>query len=382
MQRRTLTPRPDWAERVEALGLTYHTHEDGSPYWREDACYVFTSAEITLLEQAANELQAMCLKAVEHVLERGRFKDYGIPDPMIPVIRESWERDEVGLYGRFDLAYDGHDTPRLLEYNADTPTSLVEAAVVQWYWMEERFPGQDQFNSLHERLVAAWKRAKDFLPADTVYFLHQDTEEDQQTVAYLRDTADQAGLPTAQMLVEDLGWDARKGGFCDLDERPVRAAFKLYPWEFMIKDEFRAHLTRQPRPCTFLEPAWKMLLSNKALLAILWELFPDSKYLLPAYLDGPRGLTSYVKKPILAREGANVEIHIQGQPVVMGEPQDCYGAEGSIHQGFAPIREFDGCRPVLGAWIVDGESAGMGIREARGLITDNGSCFVPHVIEG
>ena len=382
MQRRTLVPRPDWASRVEALGLTYHTHEDGSPYWKEDACYVFSSAEITLLEQAANELQAMCLKAIEHVLERGRFKDYGIPDPMIPVILESWDRDEVGLYGRFDLAYDGRGTPRLLEYNADTPTSLVEAAVVQWYWMEERFPGQDQFNSLHERLVAAWKRAKDFLPADTVYFLHQDTEEDQQTVAYLRDTADQAGLPTAQMLVEDLGWDARRRGFCDLDERPVRAAFKLYPWEFMIKDEFRAHLTRQPRPCTFLEPAWKMLLSNKALLAILWELFPNSPYLLPAYLDGPRDLASYVKKPILAREGANVEIHVQGQPVVKGEAQDCYGAEGSVYQAFAPIPEWNGFRPVLGAWIVDGESAGLGIREARGLITDNGSCFVPHVIEG
>ena len=381
MRRRTLVPRPDWVSRLEALGLTYHTHEDGSPYWREDACYVFTLAEITRLEQAANDLQAMCLKAVEHVLARGRFKEFAIPEPMIPVIRESWERDEVGLYGRFDLAYDGHGTPRLLEYNADTPTSLVEAAVVQWYWMEERFPGQDQFNSLHERLVAAWKRAKDFLPADTVYFLHQDTEEDQQTVAYLRDTADQAGLPTAQMLVEDLGWDERKGGFCDLDERPVRAAFKLYPWEFMVKDAFRAHLTRQPRACTFLEPAWKMLLSNKALLAILWELFPASPYLLPAYLDGPRDLTSYVKKPILAREGANVEIHLQGQPVVMAEAQDCYGAEGSVYQGFAPIPEFDGFRPVLGAWIVDGESAGMGIREARGLITDNGSCFVPHVIE-
>ena len=381
MRRRTLVPRPDWVSRLEALGLTYHTHEDGSPYWREDACYVFTLAEITRLEQAANDLQAMCLKAVEHVLARGRFKEFAIPEPMIPVIRESWERDEVGLYGRFDLAYDGHGTPRLLEYNADTPTSLVEAAVVQWYWMEERFPGQDQFNSLHERLVAAWKRAKDFLPADTVYFLHQDTEEDQQTVAYLRDTADQAGLPTAQMLVEDLGWDERKGGFCDLDERPVRAAFKLYPWEFMVKDAFRAHLTRQPRACTFLEPAWKMLLSNKALLAILWELFPASPYLLPAYLDGPRDLTSYVKKPILAREGANVEIHLQGQPVVMAEAQDCYGAEGSVYQGFAPIPEFDGFRPVLGTWIVDGESAGMGIREARGLITDNGSCFVPHVIE-
>jgi len=257
----------------------------------------------------------------------------------------------------------------------------VEAAVAQWYWLEERFPGKDQFNSLHERLVAAWKRAQGFLPADTLYFLHQDTLEDQQTVAYLRDTADQAGLSTAQMLIEDLGLDAATGGFCDLDSRPVRAAFKLYPWEFMVKDEFGPNLARQPRPCTFLEPAWKMLLSNKALLAVLWELFPDCPYLLPSYLDGPRKLLSYVKKPILAREGANVEIHAGGQ-VHLGKPMDCYGAEGHVYQAYVDIPEFDGYRPVLGAWIVDGEPAGMGIREARGPITDNGSSFVPHFIEG
>jgi len=380
MQRRRLVPRPDWQSRLEALGLLYHTHDDRAPYWREDACYVFRMAEIERIERAAAELQAMCLKAIEHVLERGRFREYAIPPAMVPVIRESWERDEVGLYGRFDLAYDGQGFPRLLEYNADTPTALVEAAVAQWYWLEERFPGKDQFNSLHERLVEAWKRARGFLPVGTVYFLHQDTEEDQQTVAYLRDTADQAGLATAQMLVEDLGWDAAKGCFCDLDGRPVRAAFKLYPWEFMVKDAFREHLVRQPRPCAFLEPPWKMLLSNKALLAILWELFPDSPYLLPAYLDGPRDLSAYVKKPILGREGANVEIHAQGR-VTAAPPLACYGAEGSVYQALAPVPEFDGFRPVLGAWVVDGEPAGMGIREARGPITDNGSAFVPHLIE-
>jgi glutathionylspermidine synthase len=36
------------------------------------------------------------------------------------------------LYGRFDLAYRGDGPPKLLEYNADTPTALFEAAVVQW----------------------------------------------------------------------------------------------------------------------------------------------------------------------------------------------------------------------------------------------------------
>jgi glutathionylspermidine synthase len=382
MRRERITPRPDWKSRLESVGLNYHTDDDGTPCWREDAHYRFSMAEVLGIERAVQDLQAMCTQAVAHVLEHDRFQPYGIPPALIPAIRESWERDEVSIYGRFDLAYREGSPPKLLEYNADTPTSLVEAAIAQWYWLEERFPGLDQFNSLHERLVAAWKRAAGYLPVGTVYFLNQDTWEDHQTVAYLRDTADQAGLSTAQMALEDLGWDGTRNQFVDLDGRPVRAAFKLYPWEFMWKDAFGAQIARVPRPCAFLEPAWKMLLSNKALLAILWELFPDSPYLLPAYLDGPHGMPAYVKKPILAREGANVEIHTPEGTHAAAEVQTCYGAEGHVYQGYAPLPEFDGFHPVLGAWVVDGEPAGMGIRESAWPITDNASCFVPHVIAG
>jgi glutathionylspermidine synthase len=36
---------------------------------------------------------------------------------------------------------------------------------------------------------------------------------------------------------------------------------------------------------------------------------------------------------------------------------------------------------VLGAWVVGDESAGLGIRETTGLITDDTSSFVPHRID-
>lgn len=381
MERLKISPRPDWPSKLEALGVNYHTHDNGSPYWREDACYRFRKREILALEQATQALQSMCIQAVEHVLAKERFAPFAIPPAMIPLIQESWERDEVSIYGRFDFAYRDSQHPKLLEYNADTPTSLVEASIAQWYWLEECFPGRDQYNSLHERLVAAWERASGYLPLGTVYFLNQDTWEDHQTVAYLRDTADQAGLSTIQMPLEDLGWDDRQGAFIDLDGHSVRAAFKLYPWEFMWKDAYAPMLGRQPRPCTFLEPAWKMLLSNKALLAILWELFPDSPYLLPAYLDGPRDLVSYVRKPILAREGSNIELYTRGSLLNASEFRECYGAEGYVFQEFSELPQFEGFHPVLGSWIVDGEPAGLGIREAPSPITDDCSCFVPHYIE-
>ena len=47
-------------------------------------------------------------------------------------IAASWKRRDASLYGRFDLRYDGQGPAKLLEYNADTPTSLFETAVFQW----------------------------------------------------------------------------------------------------------------------------------------------------------------------------------------------------------------------------------------------------------
>jgi len=382
MQRVTLRQRDGWQQTVEAQGLLFHTHEDGRPYWKEGVAYQFAPPQIETLESATAALQALCLQAVEHVLAQCRFREFGIPDFMIPIIEASWEQDEVSLVGRFDLAYEGQGPPKLLEYNADTPTSLLEAAVVQWFWLQDLLPHRDQFNSLHERLVEAWKRAKGFLPIAPVAFLHQDTEEDIQTVAYLRDTADKAGVPSLQMFIEDLGWDEARNLFVDLDDHPITAAFKLYPWEFMVKDAFGQHLAQLPRPCTFLEPPWKMLLSNKAILALLWELNPGHENLLPAYLDGPRELagSGYAQKPLLGREGANVSLHRPGQPTLSAPLQPAYGAEGYVFQGLAPIPCLDGHYPVLGSWVVDGEPAGMGIRESEEPITGNSSAFVPHFI--
>lgn len=376
--------RPNWRAVVEGQGLLHHTHEDGAPYWREGAAYAFTAQEVDTLETATAELQRLCLQAAEYVLQAGRLRDFGLPEALTRLIAESWERDEVSIYGRFDLAYDGQGPPKLLEYNADTPTSLVEAAVIQWFWLQDLDPRLDQFNSLHERLVAAWGRAKSTLPLAPLAFLHQDDLEDIQTVAYLRDTADRAGLQTFQMPLEDLGWDDRRRCFVDLDERPVSAAFKLYPWEFMTRDAFGAHLLTTPRPCSFLEPAWKMLWSNKALLAILWERFPNHPNLLPAYLDGPRELaaTGYAQKPLLGREGANVRLVRPGRPDFEAPRRPEYGAEGCVFQALAPIPTCGGFQPVLGSWVVDGEPAGLGIRESEGPVTDNGSAFVPHFIQG
>jgi glutathionylspermidine synthase len=260
----------------------------------------------------------------------------------------------------------------LLEYNADTPTALVEAAVAQWFWLQDRFQGMDQFNSIHEKLIAAWKK----LPPDRVHFSAiKEHPEDEQTVLYLEDTCHQAGLVTKQVYVENIGWQKERKCFVDLEDQKIVNCFKLYPWEWMWHEDFAKYLPLEPT--RFIEPAWKMLLSNKGLLPILWELFPDHPNLLPTY-DAPDKLAAgYVRKPKLSREGANMQIVEGGR--VTEETGGDYGAEGYIYQALAPVPSFDGNHPILGLWIINHEAAGLGIREDSSRITGNLSRFVPHL---
>ncbi|MER8042437.1 glutathionylspermidine synthase family protein [Streptomyces sp. NPDC094032] len=393
MRRHTIDPRPDWQRTVEEQGLIYPLtrYPDGSlrPYWDESAYYSFSLPEVEALEEVVEELHAMCLRAAAHIVEKNRFTELGITDPhLTSLVAESWHRraELPTIYGRFDLRYDGTGPAKMLEYNADTPTSLVEAASPQWFWMEERFPGADQWNSLHERLVDAWKRQSHLLPPGSpVHFVHTDGDElgeDLMTVAYLRETAQQAGLETSALSVERIGWDRISGRFVDDRLRFIRACFKLYPWEWLTTDRFGPHVLDTldngggTGTTCWIEPAWKMLLSNKALLAILWELNPNHPNLLPAYLDGPRELAAapgYVTKPLLGREGAGVTIHPPGEAPALRDEPCCY-------QELAPLPDFDGNRVVLGAWTVGDESAGLGIRESSGPITDEYARFIPHVI--
>ncbi len=372
MRRVSATPRPNWRERCEKVGFDYHTI-DGT-YWDESACYEFDADQIDVLESATAELHRICLEACEYIVSNNRFAEFAIPPQFHQLVATSWRRRDPTLFGRFDLAWTGAGEPKLLEYNADTPTSLLEASVVQWDWMQEAKPGCDQFNSLHEKLIAAWQSIAPSLQGSMLYFACvKDSDEDLGNLEYLRDTAIQAKIATMQLFVEDIGWDARARRFVDLEQRPIEALFKLYPWEWLTTEAFGAHLVSEP--CRLLEPAWKMLLSNKAILAVLWEMFPTSPYLLPAFRDPAHLTGDYVRKPILSREGANVALRRNAGAMIT---QGTYGKEGYVYQAFTPLCETDGNYAVIGSWIIGDQPAGIGIREDRSAVTSNASRFLPH----
>jgi glutathionylspermidine synthase len=267
----------------------------------------------------------------------------------------------------------------MLEYNADTPTSLLEASVIQWDWLQATNAGADQFNSIHEKLVEYWTwiapdLEKNSALGPVVHFASIDDLEDGMTAAYMAETAAQAGLKVKLLSMEDIGWDPSAKEFCDREDVRIDTLFKLYPWEWLVHEPFGQHIAKADG--FFIEPPWKMILSNKGILPILWEMFPEHGNLLPSYFDEPHGLFEYAKKPLLSREGANVTVHTMKEHV---ESTGEYGAEGYVFQELAPIPELDGKRPIIGSWIVGQEAAGIGVREADGWVTGNGSRFVPHL---
>lgn len=381
MRRISMQPRSGWRERVTAQGLDFHTIA-GATYWDESAAYVFTPDEAERIAEASDELHRCCLAAVERIVRTRRFAEFAIPEAWWPALERSWETErDAHLYGRFDLSLDGAGTPRLLEYNADTPTALLEAAVIQWFWLEDQRRNAalandaDQFNALHERLLERFAR----FGAGPWWFAAQlASREDAGTVGYLAEVAAAANAAAgndARSEVLDLaaiGWNGRC--FTDLREQRITRLFKLHPWEWLISEPFAAHLDRGGMQ--LVEPLWKLLLSTKAILPLLWEFFPDHPNLLRAE-RAPWGDT-FVRKPLLSREGANVDLVRAGTALASSGGR--YGGEGFIYQELCPLPEFAGRHAVIGSWVVGDAACGIGIREDDGPVTCDGSRFVPHVL--
>ncbi len=385
MERSETSEREGWEKTVEESGLLYHRTEwpDGSirRYWAEGTYYGFSDVEIRDLERASDLLSYMCQAAANEVITHNRFAELGIPQCYERAIKNSWDSDPPSIYGRFDLQYDGVNPPKMLEFNADTPTGLLESAVTQWKWLEDRFPELDQFNSIHDKLIAAWKKMGNYIDSEVVHVAHSaldNSGEDLMNAAYMHDVLESAGLTGHALLTESIGWNSVTKQFVDRTrgDEPIKTIFKLWPWEWLADQEPNSYASDSETK--WIEPMWKMVLSNKGILALLWELFPNHPNLLPAYLGHPHNLTDYVRKPLLSREGANITIVRDGQHEP--ETEGMYGEEGYVFQQLAELPNFDGNYPVIGSWLIDWEPAGLGIRESDGLITDNLSRFVPHVI--
>lgn len=440
MKRHKGKERPNYVQIVNKQGLVY-THDDpnGNPllyrYWRDGEWYSFTLAEIDVLETAAAKVFEMCVEAGDWLLssEGKPYLDrFGIPDYAMKAVIDSWNEEPAcgSVYGRYDFRFGGLNhpdpsmrTPKLYEFNADTPTSLVES-LVQWPWLENTGHGPDQFNSIFEKLVAAWKRNLAIIESKIghkpiVWFActsDDPSHEDEMNTTALMGACQEAGYETKTLYIQNL-WIGADGRYYSdkTEDQHLDVVFKLYPWEHMTHEETSKDLFADMGNAGYgfdnyrggtiwIEPPYKMLWSTKALLPVLWKLFgadPErAKYLIPSWFEDEAptrgtGLLAggFARKPILSREGADITLVLPGDEVVHGEKQG-YGEEGYVIQALAeppkftrfkdtepvPEGEHREVYTVLGLWMIDGEPAGLCVRESAGPITDNFANFIPHVI--
>ena len=387
MFRMPCQPRKGWQQLANEFGFHFHTMY-GEPYWDESAYYQFTLAQIENdIEDPTAELHQMCLAVTEDVVNSEELLTrFCIPEQHWDLVRNSWNERDPSLYSRLDLVYSGKGPAKLLENNADTPTSLYESGFWQWLWLSQNVDAgklalhADQFNSLQEKLV---HRFREIALHYNINQLHmaccKDTVEDRGTVQYLQDCAKEAGLIADFVFIEDIGL-ADTGVFTDLQDAPITDCFKLYPWEFMLREEFGDVL--EDAQVNWLEPAWKSIISNKALLPQLWKKFEGHPNLLPAYFSDEINANSlsgkWIKKPLFSREGANVSIIESGVESVLSDGP--YGEEGFIVQAFEPLPVFEGNHTLIGSWLVDDMPAGISVREDASAITQDLSRYLPHII--
>jgi glutathionylspermidine synthase len=373
MRRIQIPPRAGWQSLVEKQGLTWHS-EGGKETWNESNAYILSSSEVQKLCKAAHELAQIYHKAAGHIVKNKLWSLIGLQEHEARIITSSWERSEWSLHGRFDFLFDVEGCPKLLEYNAETALSLVETAVIQKHWIAGVMPEYEQFNELETCLLKAW-RESGFKHVHCAWRpRHAEVEG---TIRYMAGILRKAGIQVTLMALHRMGWHPKLRAFVDHDGMPIHHCYKLYPWEWMLREPFAKFVVSSH--CSFVEPPWRLLLGSKGILCVVSELFGDHPAVVACHATPDKLGSSYVSKPLFGHEGHNVAIHRDDAVIesLSGE----YGDESKVFQAFVESPRYGNYLPQFGVWMVHDQPAAICIRETVGSIISANSALVPHAIE-
>ena len=378
---------------LESIGFGWHTDLDGSRYISNELVSI-TQDEAEAFYEATNELYDMYVAAAEYVINNDLFHELGIPFNLVDIIKSSWENDvHWHLYGRFDLAGGIDGKPiKLIEFNADTPTSLFETAIIQWAML--KFNNLDeaaQFNDVYEALVENFKRLitleEDTSKFDEYYegwkILFSSIAgnvEDENTTRLLEAAARDAGFECDFAFASEVSFDDENGIFWN--GQNWEYWFKLIPWEMIAIDESDLALIIKNiiknQKAIILNPAYTLLFQSKGIMKILWDLYPNHPLLLESSFEPLKG-KKQVKKPFLAREGANVSIiNSDGSIEIQNDGE--YANGKFLYQEFADFAKDENGNSYQAGMFFAFEGCALGFRKGKDII-DNYSKFVGHIIE-
>jgi len=375
MQLETVSKRANFKDYIKSIGV-----DTADGYWTEDKVFAFSEEEVLNIEDATAELNNMILNAVDHVVKNNLYHLFKIDERFHSLITKSWQRKDKGLCARLDLGFNPNTGEiKLFECNT-TPTLLIESAIAQSMRMKNSEFDFSQFNSIEEELLKQFSLLKKEHGVDTLYLSCMDNPDDYAHTMYMLSCAEKCGINVIFLHIEDIGYDSETKKFVDLNNEIIENLYILYPYEWFFEDEFGKHLNNDILN-VIIEPYWTIIAGSKAILPILWELYPNHKYLLPSFFNDTNNVLGmkFVEKPIYGREGMNVTIVDEN---FVEKNEGNYEKYGYIYQQKFDIPRFggdvDGVYPVIGSWIVGNTACGMGVRAGSRLITDNNTPFYPH----
>ncbi len=373
------------------IGWNWMLGEDTLSYITNEMV-VISEEEAENYFEAANELYEMYIEAAQHVIDNQRFTELGIPENLVELVKDSWENDaNWHIYGRFDLSggFDGK-TIKLIEFNADTATCIPETAIVQWASLKANYLDESlQFNTLYESFVEKFKELHLQNPNFEKTLListMKDFPEDDTNMQVLGEAAKEAGFDVAFDYIENVEFSATEGIF---KQNPIDGNFKKYdfwfklvPWEYIGWDEpeLAKILTEisKNKKSVILNPAYTLLFQSKAILKILWELYPNHPLLLETSSRPILGKTC-VEKVLFGREGANIKIVSPSgttETITEGE----YKEQNTIFQEYTEFVKDSANNYYQAGVFFAGEACGLGYRRG-GKILDNKAQFCGHIID-
>lgn len=403
-----------WLEPARPEDAAYIEHMRGQKLATDPAdhgrYFVLSETCHRELKRATNELHAMFMHATNFVLQDDALlAAFNLPEALWPRIHRSWDnrRNEM-ITGRFDFSVSERGI-KVYEYNCDSASCHMECGRVQGLWAgdcavtEGRCAGEPLF----ERLVEAWREAE----VDGVLHIMRDNDlEEIYHALYMRGALEAAGVRTKMITgVEGLGW-SDEGRVVDADGERIDWVWKTWAWETAL-DQLRHELEerldedatrlpnappaerrkRPPRLSDVLlheevmvyEPLWTLVPSNKAILPVLWMLYPNHPYLLNSgfELSGALLEGGYVEKPIVGRCGSNISLY-DARRALIGSTGGAFGARDQIYQALWPLPVIDGRSVQIGTFTAAGSLGGACVRlDASPIIRSDSDMLALRVLD-
>ncbi|AKJ42473.1 bifunctional glutathionylspermidine amidase/synthase [Pragia fontium] len=389
-----------WLNEQDSLEHAYIQSNHGHVFNADPYRYftISQSAEQELIH-ATNELHLMYLHATDKVLKDDNLLAlFDIPEALWPRLRLSWQRRRHHMItGRLDFCMDERGL-KVYEYNADSASCHAETGLILGKWAQQAggVLGDDPGRYLLDALADAWKHS-DARPF--VHILQDHDDEESYHAQFMQRALTKAGFASKILHgLDELQWESA-GLLVDGDNRPVNCVWKTWAWETALEqlrvesEEDHAALpirTGHPknnvrlidvllRPEVMVfEPLWTVIPSNKAILPVLWSLFPHHRYLLDAdfELNAELEQSGYAVKPIAGRCGNNIGL-ISHDEQVLDETSGKFSGQKNIYQQLWCLPEVDGRYIQLCTFTVGGHYGGVCVRSENGLVIKKESDIDP-----